>query len=153
MQWWEILSLLGMLQASKDDAEQPLIADRLESFSPSRGAADVCIVGCGPAGLSLAAELATRGISVALVGESLVYRQIFLSIVSKDTGCGRFTGRCRWNLCFPLKPKGNEEKEFLVWPIASRTVPCKNINESILHIIRHVIHSYSHTRMVLPFNA
>ena len=58
------------LQASKDDAEQPLIADSLQPFSPNRGAADVCIVGCGPAGLALAAELAKRGVSVALVGTS-----------------------------------------------------------------------------------
>jgi 2-polyprenyl-6-methoxyphenol hydroxylase-like FAD-dependent oxidoreductase len=29
---------------------------------------DACIVGCGPAGLALAAELGAQGVSVALIG-------------------------------------------------------------------------------------
>lgn len=46
-----------------------MIADSLSPLDPSRGAADVCVVGCGPAGLALAAELASNGVQVALVGE------------------------------------------------------------------------------------
>lgn len=57
------------LQANKEDGEQPMIADTLEAFDPASGASDVCVVGCGPAGLALAAELAGKGIHVALVGE------------------------------------------------------------------------------------
>lgn len=57
------------MQASKEDDAQPMIADRLRSFNPRLGAADVCVVGCGPAGLALAAELAGNGVHVALVGK------------------------------------------------------------------------------------
>jgi D-arabinose 5-phosphate isomerase GutQ len=58
-----------LLQANKEDAEQPLIADILDLYTPGNGAADVCVVGCGPSGLALAAELASNGLKVALVGE------------------------------------------------------------------------------------
>lgn len=58
------------LQANKEDDAQPMIADSLEAFDPAGGAADVCVVGCGPAGLALAAELAANGIYVALVGRA-----------------------------------------------------------------------------------
>ena len=60
------------MQAHKEDAQQSLIADYLLPYTPSRRVADVCIVGCGPAGLALAGELATQGIDVALVGERLL---------------------------------------------------------------------------------
>jgi len=46
-----------------------MMADVLEHYLPGSGAADVCVVGCGPSGLALAAELANNGIKVALVGE------------------------------------------------------------------------------------
>ena len=48
-----------------------MLADSLAAFDPANGAADVCVVGCGPAGLALAAELAANGVHVALVGELL----------------------------------------------------------------------------------
>ena len=57
------------MQASKEDDAQPMIADRLRPFNPRLGPADVCVVGCGPAGLALAAELASNGVHVALVGK------------------------------------------------------------------------------------
>ncbi|PSC69034.1 lycopene epsilon chloroplastic [Micractinium conductrix] len=53
-------------QASKVDPEQPTLASVLPPFDPS-SVADVAIVGAGPAGLALAAELATQGVSVALI--------------------------------------------------------------------------------------
>lgn len=61
-------SMCGVVQANKEDAEQPMIADVLPPFTAD-GRADVCVVGCGPAGLALAGALAARGVDVALVGE------------------------------------------------------------------------------------
>lgn len=55
-------------QASKQDAEQPSIAQVLPPFDPAAGTADIAIVGCGPAGLALAASVAAQGINVALIG-------------------------------------------------------------------------------------
>nr|WJE87833.1 lycopene epsilon-cyclase [Chlorella sorokiniana] len=54
-------------QATKIDPEQPALADALPPFDPAAETADVAIVGAGPAGLALAAELAGQGLSVALV--------------------------------------------------------------------------------------
>lgn len=54
-------------QATKADPEQPALADVLPPFDPAADTADVAIVGAGPAGLALAAELAGQGLSVALV--------------------------------------------------------------------------------------
>lgn len=54
-------------QASKPDPEQPALAGALPPFDPAADTADVAIVGAGPAGLALAAELAGQGLSVALV--------------------------------------------------------------------------------------
>jgi len=58
---------LVKLQASKKDTEQPSIASILPAANVST-VADVGIVGCGPAGLALAAELGKRGLNVVLVG-------------------------------------------------------------------------------------
>ncbi len=55
------------LQAAKEDEEQPLIAHSLQSFNLDE-AADVCVIGCGPAGLALSSELAKQGLSVCLIG-------------------------------------------------------------------------------------
>ena len=62
---------LFVVQASKEDAEQPSIRAVLQPFDPIATTADVCVVGCGPAGLALAAELGSHGLSVALVGQLL----------------------------------------------------------------------------------
>jgi hypothetical protein len=67
------------LQAGKQDEEQPLIASVLDAYKPTE-LADVAIVGCGPAGLYLAAQLAQRGLKVALVGA--VRRAFWRSFVS-----------------------------------------------------------------------
>jgi lycopene epsilon-cyclase len=55
-------------QADKADPEQTLIASILPRFEPAERVVDHIIVGCGPAGLALAAEVASHGISVALLG-------------------------------------------------------------------------------------
>lgn len=57
---------LVVAQASKEDPEQPTLRDALPAFDPS-ATADVAVVGAGPAGLVLAAELAKQGLSVVLV--------------------------------------------------------------------------------------
>ncbi|KAI7843886.1 hypothetical protein COHA_002431 [Chlorella ohadii] len=57
----------GAANASKPDPEQPALAGALPPFYPAADTADVAIVGAGPAGLALAAELAGQGLSVALV--------------------------------------------------------------------------------------
>lgn len=54
-------------QADKSDPEQPSIASVLTPFDTTT-TADVAVVGCGPAGLALSAELAAKGLNVALVG-------------------------------------------------------------------------------------
>lgn len=58
---------ISTVQASKADPEQPSVASLLPPVDTSV-TYDVGIVGCGPAGLALAAELASQELSVALVG-------------------------------------------------------------------------------------
>jgi choline dehydrogenase-like flavoprotein len=55
-------------QANKRDKEQPTIASQLQPLVPG-ATVDAAVVGCGPAGLYLAAQLAQRGLSVGLIGE------------------------------------------------------------------------------------
>ena len=55
------------MQASKADEEQPLIADALQAFD-TEATADVSVIGCGPAGLALASQLAKQGLAVCLIG-------------------------------------------------------------------------------------
>jgi hypothetical protein len=54
-------------QAGKQDPEQPPMASQLQPLAPN-ASVDALVVGCGPAGLYLAAQLAQRGLSVGLVG-------------------------------------------------------------------------------------
>ncbi|MEW5303919.1 MAG: hypothetical protein WDW36_006565 [Sanguina aurantia] len=60
-------SELVALQAGKRDKEQPSIAAVLTAADPTK-LADVVVVGAGPSGLCLAAELAKRGLNVVIVG-------------------------------------------------------------------------------------
>lgn len=59
-----------LIQAGKRDKEQPSIAAVLRAADPTK-LADVVVVGAGPSGLCLAAELAKRGLNVVIVGEWL----------------------------------------------------------------------------------
>ena len=58
------------LQAQKADDQQPTFASALPSFGAATHA-EACVVGGGPAGLALAAELAKRHVDVVLVGDTL----------------------------------------------------------------------------------
>ncbi|CAI5519438.1 unnamed protein product [Closterium sp. Naga37s-1] len=57
------------MQATKPMEDQPKIASKLLPLDTKESSVlDVLVVGCGPAGLSIAAECAKRGLTVGLVG-------------------------------------------------------------------------------------
>jgi lycopene epsilon-cyclase len=58
------------MQASKRDEAQGSIADVLEPLPGS--SMDVLVVGCGPAGMYLAAQLGKKGLKTALIGEYMI---------------------------------------------------------------------------------
>lgn len=61
---------LVQLQASKS-CEQPKIAEKLQPLGSET--LDLVVVGCGPAGMCLAAEAAKQGLNVGLVGPDLPF--------------------------------------------------------------------------------
>ncbi|GBF93614.1 chloroplast lycopene epsilon-cyclase precursor [Raphidocelis subcapitata] len=63
---------LVLAQSSKRDPEQPSLASQLPPLAPG-AALDVAVVGCGPAGLFLAAQLAERGLKVGLIGPDVPF--------------------------------------------------------------------------------
>ena len=66
-------------QASKEDAKQPSIADVLPPLDVHAAALDVCVVGCGPAGLALAAELGALDVNVGLIGALTRHKHIVIT--------------------------------------------------------------------------
>ena len=46
----------------------PHVLAQLPPVDKDAGIVDVAVIGCGPAGLSISAELALQGVSVALIG-------------------------------------------------------------------------------------
>ena len=58
------------MQASKRDEAQGSIAEVLEPLPPN-SSVDVLVVGCGPAGMYLAAQLAKKGLKTGLIGKQL----------------------------------------------------------------------------------
>ena len=62
------MSSVDRSQASKSDEKQCSIAETLPAFR-TEAIADVCVIGCGPAGLALSSELAKQGLSVCLIGQ------------------------------------------------------------------------------------
>ena len=63
------------MQAGKQDDEQPSLTNMLHPFHPRSTTSDVCVVGCGPAGLALSAELAKQGLTVCLLGEGTALQE------------------------------------------------------------------------------
>ncbi|KAJ4868087.1 hypothetical protein Rs2_50367 [Raphanus sativus] len=62
------------MQQNKDmDEEQSKLVDKLPLISIGDGALDLVVIGCGPAGLALAAESAKLGLKVGLIGPDLPF--------------------------------------------------------------------------------
>ncbi|EHA8589633.1 putative Lycopene epsilon cyclase, chloroplastic [Cocos nucifera] len=61
------------MQASKPMEKQSKIADKLSPISAGDSLLDLVVIGCGPAGLSLAAESAKKGLKVGLIGPDLPF--------------------------------------------------------------------------------
>ncbi|XP_011627261.1 lycopene epsilon cyclase, chloroplastic isoform X1 [Amborella trichopoda] len=65
--------LYVQMQQNKPMNDQPKIADKLQSIPSGEILLDLVVIGCGPAGLSLAAESAKEGLSVGLIGPDLPF--------------------------------------------------------------------------------
>eukprot|EP00898_Chlorokybus_atmophyticus_P008220 jgi/Chlat1/839/Chrsp104S01183 len=66
---------IGLVQRqAQKQLDQTPIAEQLESYRPDEhGQVDLAVVGCGPAGLALAAEAAGRGLTVTLIGPDMPF--------------------------------------------------------------------------------
>ncbi|KFK27261.1 hypothetical protein AALP_AA8G359000 [Arabis alpina] len=65
--------LFVQMQQNKDMDEQSKLVDKLPPISIGDGALDLVVIGCGPAGLALAAESAKLGLKVGLIGPDLPF--------------------------------------------------------------------------------
>ncbi|PKA57296.1 Lycopene epsilon cyclase, chloroplastic [Apostasia shenzhenica] len=65
--------LFVKMQEQKSMEKQSKIADKLLAMSSGGPMLDLIVIGCGPAGLSLAAEAAKRELSVGLIGPDLPF--------------------------------------------------------------------------------
>ncbi|GAB2267733.1 Lycopene epsilon cyclase, chloroplastic [Dionaea muscipula] len=61
------------MQQNKHLAMQSRISDKLPQISVANGILDLVVIGCGPAGLALAAESAKLGLNVGLIGPDLPF--------------------------------------------------------------------------------
>ena len=68
-----------MPQANKNDLSQGSILDYLNAYSGSPEAT-VAVVGCGPAGLALSANLAKEGVPVVVIGRLKYYISHFFFV-------------------------------------------------------------------------
>ncbi|XP_052165418.1 lycopene epsilon cyclase, chloroplastic [Oryza glaberrima] len=65
--------LYVQMQASKSMDSQSKISSKLLPIPDENSVLDLVIIGCGPAGLSLAAESAKKGLNVGLIGPDLPF--------------------------------------------------------------------------------
>ncbi|XP_066312041.1 lycopene epsilon cyclase, chloroplastic-like [Miscanthus floridulus] len=65
--------LYVQMQATKPMESQSKIASKLLPISDKNTVLDLVIIGCGPAGLSLASESAKKGLTVGLIGPDLPF--------------------------------------------------------------------------------
>ncbi|KAF7036707.1 hypothetical protein CFC21_047272 [Triticum aestivum] len=65
--------LYVQMQATKAMESQSKIASKLLPIADETSVLDLVIIGCGPAGLSLAAESAKKGLTVGLIGPDLPF--------------------------------------------------------------------------------
>ncbi|KAF3324532.1 lycopene epsilon cyclase [Carex littledalei] len=61
------------MQEMKQMERQSKLADKLVPISSKEQVLDLVVIGCGPAGLSLAAESAKKGLNVGLIGPDLPF--------------------------------------------------------------------------------
>ncbi|CAL9071737.1 unnamed protein product [Musa textilis] len=61
------------MQERKPMEKQSKIAEKLSPISSAASTLDLIVIGCGPAGLSLAAESAKKGLQVGLIGPDLPF--------------------------------------------------------------------------------
>uniref|UniRef100_M0ZHH2 Lycopene epsilon cyclase n=1 Tax=Solanum tuberosum TaxID=4113 RepID=M0ZHH2_SOLTU len=61
------------MQQKKDMDQQSKLSDELQQISAGQTVLDLVVIGCGPAGLALAAESAKLGLNVGLVGPDLPF--------------------------------------------------------------------------------
>nr|UZH23306.1 lycopene epsilon-cyclase [Citrus sinensis] len=61
------------MQQNKSMDKQSKLADKLPPISIGNGILDLVVIGCGPAGLALAAESAKLGLNVGLIGPDLPF--------------------------------------------------------------------------------
>ncbi|KAJ9688088.1 hypothetical protein PVL29_014037 [Vitis rotundifolia] len=83
--------LFVQMQQNKAMDEQSKLADKLPQISIENGTLDLVVIGCGPAGLALAAESAKLGLSVGLIGPDLPFTNNYgvWEDEFKDLGLGR----------------------------------------------------------------
>ncbi|CAI9100635.1 OLC1v1037771C4 [Oldenlandia corymbosa var. corymbosa] len=65
--------LYVQMQQNKDMEEQSKLSDKLPQISVGDSILDLVVIGCGPAGLALAAESARLGLAVGLIGPDLPF--------------------------------------------------------------------------------
>lgn len=65
--------LYVQMQSTKPMESQSKIASKLSPISDENTVLDLVIIGCGPAGLSLASESAKKGLTVGLIGPDLPF--------------------------------------------------------------------------------
>ncbi|XP_057498194.1 lycopene epsilon cyclase, chloroplastic-like [Actinidia eriantha] len=65
--------LFVQMQQNKDMDKQSKLTDKLPRISVGNTLLDLVVIGCGPAGLALAAESAKLGLSVGLIGPDLPF--------------------------------------------------------------------------------
>ncbi|KAK8949126.1 hypothetical protein KSP39_PZI005868 [Platanthera zijinensis] len=76
------------MQVQKEMEMQNKIADKLSPISFGDHKLDLIVIGCGPAGLSLAAEAAKNGLSVGLIGPDLPFTNNYGVWVDEFKGLG-----------------------------------------------------------------
>ncbi|XP_039004780.1 lycopene epsilon cyclase, chloroplastic-like [Hibiscus syriacus] len=65
--------LFVQMQQNKEMDKQSKLADKLPPISIGENVLDLVVIGCGPAGLALAAESAKLGLNVGLIGPDLPF--------------------------------------------------------------------------------
>lgn len=64
---------------------------QLPPISSEDGVLDLVVIGCGPAGLALAAEAAKLGLSVGLIGPDLPFTNNYGVWKDEFKGCNNFS--------------------------------------------------------------